>query len=115
MSDKIASSDITMAELMIVRRAPQLYTFRIAAIWQEIVAGRSRTPGPSLISWQRNLITDKDNNRIMFGNQNNYQIQNSAIFMYHKDKLILEFDYFLQRKSENICVFWRSQINNYRI
>ena len=50
---------------------------------------------PTAISWQRNLITDKDNNQIMFGNQNNYQIQNLAIIMYHKDKPIPEFDYFL--------------------
>ena len=51
----------------------------------------------------------------MFGTQNNYQIQNSAIMMYHKDKPIPEFDYFLRRKSENICAFWRPQINNYGI
>ena len=57
-------------------------------------------------TWILNLV-------IMFGNQNNYQIQNLAIIMHHKDKPIPEFDYFLQRK--NICAFWWSQINYYGI
>jgi len=50
---------------------------------------------PSFISWQHNLITDEDNNQIMFDSQNNYQNQISSIIVYHKNKPISEFDYFL--------------------
>jgi hypothetical protein len=66
--------------------------------------------GPRWPVTQHNLITDKDNNQIMFGNQNNCQNQISSIIMPDKDKPILEFDYFLRRKSEYILLFCLCQI-----
>ena len=40
----------------------------------------------------------------MFDSQNNYQNQISSIMVYHKNKPISEFDYFLCRKSKYVIL-----------
>ena len=40
----------------------------------------------------------------MFDSQNNYQNQISSIIVYHKNKPILEFDYFLWIKSKYVIL-----------
>ena len=58
------------------------------------------------ISWQCNPTTHKVNNQIMFSNQNNCQNQILSIVVYHKDKPIPEFDYFIQISfEENLNMF----------
>jgi hypothetical protein len=61
-----------------------------------------RQPATYFLAMQSN---NKDNNQIMFGNQNNYQNQNLSIIMYHKDKPIPEFDYFLEENLKTFACF----------
>jgi len=63
--------------------------------WAALPPGCFGMSEPSLISWQHNLITDEDNNQIIFDSQKNYQNQISSIIVYHKNKPISKFDYFL--------------------
>ena len=48
--------------------------------------GHSGISQLSLISWKCNLITEKDNNQIRLGNQNNCQNHILSTIVYHKDK-----------------------------
>jgi hypothetical protein len=51
----------------------------------------------------------------MFDSRNNYKNQISSIILYHEDKPISEFDYFLQGKSKYIFIICLSQISNSEI
>jgi len=51
---------------------------------------------------------DENNNQIMFDSQNNYQNQMSSIIVYHINKPISEFDYFLWRKYKYVILEYNS-------